>query len=215
MNRSARFVLATAILVVAGCATTHPVDMKEPRRLVGTENGVRVDAQITTEQLSPASSIAVAYDVTNERSIPIAVADLVPETAYDPETQTVTVSFGSEVPGYSFLPRLIVIPPGAKKSFSSRANVNVQAVGNSVGGAFGRFPNGLRVKLHFLDDLQPFAQLIGIQERSIHDPKLADALLPKWLEHNETVITNVLPMRWVGAFGAEDEGAGVRRRQRP
>ena len=215
MNRSVRFVLAAAVLVLAGCATTRPVDMKEPRRLVGTENGVRVDAQITTEQLSPASSIAVTYDITNERNMSIGVADLVPETAYDPETQTVTITFGSEVPGDSFLPRLIVIPPGAKKSFSSRANVNVQAVGNSVAGSFGHFPNGLRVKLHFLADLQAFAPLIGIQEKSIHDPKLADALLPKWLEDNETVITNVLPMRWVGAFGADDEGAAVRRRQHP
>lgn len=213
MRRSLRFLLTAAVLVAAGCATTRPVDMKEPRRLVGTENGVRLDAQITTEQLSPASSIAVSYDVTNERQAPIAVADLVPQGTYDPDSQTVTITFGSEVPGYSFLPRLIVIPPGAKKSFSARANVNVPAVGNSVAGSFGRYPNGLQVKLHFLDDLQPFQKLIGIDEKAVHDPKLADALLPKWLEHNETVLTNVLPMRWVGAFN--DDDVPVRRRQRP
>lgn len=214
MTRSLRFLLAGAVLVAAGCATTHPVDMKEPRRLVGTENGVRVDAQVTTEQLSPGGSIPITYDITNERTAPIAVADLVPESSYDSDTQTVTITFGSEVPGYSFLPRLLVIAPGAKKSFSSRANVNVPATGNTVAGTFGRYPHGLQVKLHFLADLQPFQQLIGIPEKSLHDPKLADALLPKWLEHNETILTNVLPMRWVGAFG-DDDAVPTRRRQRP
>ncbi len=213
MRLSQRFAFAVAILLLVGCATTRPVDMSQPRRLVGTENGVRVDALVVTEQLSPSSSVAISYDITNERSVPIAVADLVPESSYDPETRTVTVTFGSEVPGYSFLPRLLLIPAGAKKSFSSRAVVNVRAIGSSVAGSFGRFPNGLRVKVHFLTDLQPFSPLIGIPERALHDPKLADALLPKWLERNETIITNVLPMRWVGPFGGEDDPAAARRRQ--
>ncbi len=213
MRLSPRFLFAVATVVLAGCATTRQVDMTEPRRLVGTENGVRVDAQIATEQLSPSTSVAITYDVTNERSVPIAVADLVPEASYDADTRTVTVTFGSEVPGYSYLPRLLLIPAGSKRSFSSRAVVNVPAVGNTVAGTFGGFPRGLCVKLHFLTDLQPFAQLIGIPERAVHDSKLADSLLSKWLEHNETVVTNVLPMRWVGPFGGEDDSTSLRRRR--
>lgn len=215
MRLSSRFLTAGAVILMVGCATTRPVDMKEPRRLVGTENGVRVDAQINTDQLSPSASIPITYDVTNERKVPIAIADLVSESSYDADTQTLTVTFGSEVPGYDFLPRLLLIPAGGKKSFAGRAVVNVPTMGNSVAGTFGRFPNGLRVKLHFLTDLQPFASLIGIPERAVHDPKLADSLLPKWLERNETVITNVLPMRWVGAFGGDDTQSGNIRRQRP
>lgn len=213
MRLSARFLFAVAMVALAGCATTHPVDMTQPRRLVGTDNGVRVDATIATEQLSPSGSIAITYDITNDRPAPIAVADLLPQSSYDADTQTITVTFGSEVPGYSFLPRLLLIPAGAKKSFSSRATVNVPVMGNTVAGTFGRFPNGLRVKLHFLTDLESFAPLIGIPERAVHDPKLADALLPKWLERNETILTNVLPMRWVGAFGAEEDPTQVRRRR--
>ncbi|HUP44094.1 MAG TPA: hypothetical protein VM779_01135, partial [Thermoanaerobaculia bacterium] len=104
------------VLVLAGCASSSSVDLKEPRRLVGTENQVRVDVQVFGDQLSRSVRIPIRYDITNERPQPIAVADLVPEVTYDPDTQTVTVSIGSEVPGHQFLPRLIAIQPGEKRS---------------------------------------------------------------------------------------------------
>jgi hypothetical protein len=184
--------------------------MDEPRRLVGTENGVRIDAQIFGEQLSPGKAVAISYDVTNERTGAVAIADLVPVSSYDPETQTVTVTFGSEIPGHEFLPRLLVIPSGQKKSFSGRAVIS-GALGAESDSPFHRAPHGLQVMLHFLGDPKPFEQLIGIPERVVRDPQLADALLPKWLERTETVITNVLPMRWVPPFNP-DEGGMARRR---
>lgn len=203
---------ATIALVAVACATTSQVNMKEPRRLVGTENGVRIDAQIFGEQLSPGQAVGITYDVTNERPGAVAVADLMPECSYDSETQTVTVTFGSEIPGHSFLPRLLVIPSGQKKTFSTRAMISGVIAARSDSG-FQRVPRGLQVKLHFLGDPKPFEQLIGIPERTVHDPQLADALLPKWLERNETIITNVLPMRWVLPFTPDDEGAAARRRR--
>ncbi len=212
MRLSPRILMVAAVAVVAaGCTTTHPVNMAEPRRLVGIENGVRVDAQILSEQLSPGLSVNITYDVTNERSVPVAVADLNPECSYDSETRTVTVSFGSEIPGLAFLPRLVLIPPGQKRSFSTRAIINLQVSPNFARGS-QRVPNGLRVKLHFLGDPKPFEQLIGIPERAVHNPQLADALLPKWLERNETVVTNVLPMHWVATFIPDEEApARIRR----
>lgn len=212
MRLSPRTLMVAAVAVVAaGCSTTRPVNMAEPRRLVGVENGVRVDAQILDEQLSQGQSVGITCDVTNERSVPVAVADLNPESFYDSETQTVTVSFGSEIPGHTFLPRLVLIPPGQKRTFTRRAIVNLPVSPNAVRG-FQRVPNGLQVKLHFLGDPKPFEQLIGIPERAVHDPQLADALLPKWIERNETVITNVLPMRWVAAFIPDEERPAQRRR---
>ena len=59
-----------------------------------------------------------------------------------------------------------------------------------------RFPNALRLKLNFLGDTSRFEQLIAIPERAVRSPELAEELFPVWLERNETVFTNALPMRW-------------------
>ncbi len=189
------FLFVAAVLVAAGCATARkPVDLNEARRVVGTENRVRVDAEIFSDKLTMSSSIPVKYDITNERADAIAIADLIPETSYDPDTQTVTVSIGSEVPGANLLPRLIAIGPGEKKSFSTVARVSI-VIGRALTPTM-RYPNALRLKVSFLGDTAPFRQLIAIPERGVFDPKLADELFPKWLEKNETVFTNTLPMRW-------------------
>jgi len=78
--------------------------------MVGTENNVRVDAEIYGEDMVQGASLSIKYDLTNQRSSPILVADLLPETTYDPDTRMVTVIIGSEIPGEEFLPRLISIP---------------------------------------------------------------------------------------------------------
>jgi hypothetical protein len=68
-----------------------------------------------------------------------------------------------------------------------------------------------------LADVKPFAKLIGISERAVHDPTLSAELFPKWVEQNESVITSVLPMHWIGTpattSGDVPIGAPVRRRR--
>jgi hypothetical protein len=144
--------------------------------------------------LSSTATIALKYDITNQRPMTIAVADIIPETSYDSETQTVTINIGSEVPGERFLPRLIPIAPGEKKSFSTTAHVNL--IMPTATSPLTRFPNSLRLKVNFLGETKPFEQLMGITEKALHDPQLANALFPTWIERNEVVITNALPMRW-------------------
>jgi hypothetical protein len=186
-----------SLLLTAAC-TTSKVDMKEPRRLVATDNDVRIDAQVHGEMLGPSTQIPIDYDITNNRNTAIAVADLVPDATYDQDTQTVTVTLGSEVPGEHFLPRLALIKPGERKSFSSLARVKVPITEMVNANPFHRYPNALRIRLNFLGDAKPFEKLIGISERAVHDPTLAADLFPKWVEQNESVITNILPMRWIG-----------------
>jgi len=81
---------------------------------------------------------------------------------------------------------------------------------------FHRYPNALRIRLNFLGDAAPFVKLIGISERAVRDPVLAAELFPKWVEQNESVITNVLPMHWIGT-PAGDNGdvpiAPIRRKK--
>ena len=188
-------VVSAALFVAASCSSSKPVDMSEPRRVVGTENDVRVDAEVIGDTLQTSTVISLKYDVTNNRAVPIAFADLVPETNYDPDTRTVTINLGSEVPGHELLPRLVSIPPGGRKSFSAAAHVNI-IVGESAATPLTRFPNALQIKLNFLGDTKPFQELIDIPERGVYNPKLADALFPTWLDRNEVVLTNSLPMRW-------------------
>lgn len=192
-----RFTVAGLWLFLIACASSKPVDMTEPRRVLGTESNVRVDAEIYTDVLGPNVTLPVKYDITNQRSQTILVADLLPESTYDPDTHTVTISIGAEIPGEQLLPRLIAIKPGERKSFSTAAHVVI--VANTASPWIPR-PNALRLKVNFLSDPVPFEQLIAIPERAVHDPALAAKLFPKWVEGNETVFTNTLPMRWATVY---------------
>ena len=181
-----------------------PANLAEERSIIGSENGVRVEARVRGETFKEASNINVSYDVINDRSTPVAIADIAAISSYDPEMRTVTLEIGSEVPGQQLLPRLVVIPAGGRKSFSAAAHMGVV---HPTDAAFSRPPNALRVKVNFLGDTRPFEKLIVMQEKALRDPQLANELFPQWVERNEIVITNTLPMHWTagrdGQPGAE------------
>jgi hypothetical protein len=215
VNRGLRFsnlvsgVFLLGVISLGGCASTA-VNMAEPRRIVGTENSVRVDAEVSADQVAPGSYIPITYEITNQREKTIAVAELLPETTYDPESRMFTVNIGSEVPGNEMLPRLITIEPGEKKAFTAMARVIYVRAPRLPDPQSGSAAAGFRLKLNFLGDTEPFRELIGIKEVAVTDPKLADALFPLWLERNEVVYTNAIPMRW--AAPTRDTGDATERR---
>ena len=170
--------------------------MGEPRRLVGTENAVRVDAGISDE-LRFGAPVAITYQITNQRGTAIAVADILPETTFDAETRTVTVSIGSEVPGEVMLPRLIRIGPGESKSFSVGARI-AQMVPSRSADPDAPEATLLRLKVNFLGDIEPFRELVDIPEKAVADAKRAEELFAVWLEKNEVVFTNAVPVRVTG-----------------
>lgn len=203
-----------ALLFAAACST-NTVDMSEPRRVVGTESAVRIDAQITDE-VRPGSPVAITYQITNQRPAAIAVADILPDTTWDDDTRTLTVGIGSEVPGESTLPRLIRIGPGETKNFTTTARVTrIIPVGSADPRAVNR--TLLRLKVNFLGDTAPFAELIDIREKMVVDSKRADELFSVWLERNEVVYTNAVPVkisttRIAPESGIERPVVGRRRR---
>lgn len=212
------------LFLFTACATTSapPVDMGEPRRIVGTENSVRVDAQVTGEEAAAGAQVPITYEITNQRSTAIAIADIVPETSYDAETRTVTVTIGSEVPGNELLPRLVLIAPGEKRTFSTAARMKyILPPRASADPRDAAAPAAFRLRVNFLGDVEPFRQLVGIKEIAVADAKLADELFPAWLEKNEVLYTNTIPMRLLGRQsnpmmpGMEGMPPAPRRRGRP
>lgn len=223
MNVMKRAGYAVVMLLAAACNSTAPpapaskpgsINMKEPRRMVGTENNVRVDAEIYGEEMIQGSSLAIKYEITNQRATPILIADLIAQTNYDPDTRMVTIDIGSEIPGEELLPRLISIPSGERRTFNTGAHINIRVPLNSP---WTPKPRALQLRVNFLGDPAPFVRLVDIPERAVHDKKLAGELFPKWVEGNETVTTNALPMRWQGPrpSGIEDSPASPARRRRP
>jgi len=205
-------------LVILSCASSDTVDLTEPKRVLGRENNVHVDAQIFADRVAPNSLVRVTYEIENKRHDPIAVADIIPEVAYEASTRTITVSMGSEVPGNELVPRLIRILPGERKNFTTGVRIDLFM---PAAGALVAFPRFLNLKVNFLGETEAFQKLIDIPEKAIRDPQLADALFPKWIESNEAVVTNAIPIQWLArnpdtGVSAETGGSGrFRRRGRP
>lgn len=211
MGRHAALSLCALFLV--GCATTA-VDLDEPRRILGTEGDVRVDAQVFAEKVGTGSSVRVVWEVENQRRDPIAVADILPTVSYEPTDRTIVVNVGSEVPGNELLPRLIRIEPGERKTFEGLANI---ALRMPAPGPLAATPRLLALKLNFLSNVAPFQALVGIPEVAVRDPKRADDLFTTWVEANETVRTNAIPIEWLGtispAIGASDSARRASERR--
>src|SRR6266849_5953386 len=108
MKSSSRsVVLAIAVVVLTAAeANAAGVDFKDPRRALGREDDIRVDAQIAQDTVSSSSPISVTYQIENLTSEPIAVADRICDSSFDADTQTITISIGAEVPQGTAMPHL-------------------------------------------------------------------------------------------------------------
>lgn len=178
--------LAAIVLLHAAAAIADTIDMDDPRRTVGREGDVRIDAQLVQDTVSPGTPIGVAWQIQNFSKSPVAVADKVADATYDQDTRTITLSIGSEVPQDGKMPHVVTVAPGEKKVFRSGATPMLGATATRSPQAGPRY---VQVKVSILRDLAPFAKISASQI-------LPDELFDKWFEANDTIFLNAVPVRF-------------------
>jgi len=198
--------LLFSALLLASCASSG-VDMEQPERVLGREDNVRIDAQFVAQSYAQGSNVSIVYEIENLRDSSIAFANMSPETSYESETGTFTVTVGSEVPGNQTIPRLVEIKPGERTKFTSGSRLVVPVAREGVRSA----PREIRLKLVYLNSVEPFRELIGIPEVAVADKALADRLFPLWIEHSGTVTTNAAPIVWGARSSATDNADSIRK----
>lgn len=180
--------------------------MSDPRRALGREGDIRIDAQLIRETVTHGSPIGVTYQIQNLSESTVAIAAKVSDASYDEDTRTITVGIGSEVPPDGDMPQLIVIKPGEKKVLHAAATPALRATGTISKFATPRY---VQVKVAILRDLDPFADLIAKQDGRTKQ-RLSDELFEKWFECNDTIFLNSVPVNYVPPQSPDVENRGAR-----
>lgn len=212
MKSSKSFLFITVFAVALAAQAEPSVDMNDMRRAVGREDDVRVDAQLTQETLTPGTPIAVTYQIQNMTDSAVAVADKICEASYDADTLTVTLAVGSEVPPDGAMPRMTVIGPEEKKTFTAAAHLHV-VIPSAVSGRTAG-PRYVRIKVSILRDLVPFRALIEQQSAVASPPLLDDQQFEKWLKSNDTIFLNSIPVRYNSRRRSAESDASQRHMSR-
>ncbi len=195
--RSSRFlrsVLSVVALIPIAAAQAARVDMADPRRALGRQDDVRIDAQLLQDSVASGSPISVTYQVENLSHEPVAIADKACELTYDSDSRTITMSIGSEVPRDGAMPRMVTLAPGDKKTFTTGGVLNVAV--SSLRAPFTAVPRFVQIKVSILRGLAAFRSLIDRQTRSTAPIALTDDQFERWLENNDTIFLNEIPVRY-------------------
>lgn len=186
---------AFAAVAISAAAHAASIDMNDPRRSVGREDDVRIDAQLATDTLAPGAPVGVTWQIQNFTDVAVAVATKVVDASYDEDSRTITLAIGSEVPPDGTLPQMVLVAPGEKKIFRAAATPVLTAAAVRAGGATPRF---VQVKVSILRDLAPFIALIQAQTPAARPQQLSDELFDRWFESTDTIFLNTLPVQWNG-----------------
>jgi hypothetical protein len=191
-------VFATLFVAVPVAAEAAHVDMNDPRRAVGLEDDVRVDAQLIQDTVSSGSPVGITYQVQNLTRQSIAIADKVCAITYDVDSLTITVSIGSEVPSGGEMPHLTMIAPGDRKTFTAGGILHVATT--TVRSPLAATPRFVEIHVNVLRDVAPFRSLIDEQSTqaagAVAPILLSDQQFDKWLESNDTILLNAIPVRY-------------------
>jgi len=191
--RASRFLFVVVALYTAASWAAH-VNMKDPKRALGRRDDIRIDAQLSDDTIASSAPIRVVYQIQNLTPQFIAIADRVCDATYDSDSRTIVVTIGAEIPADTTMPHLVTIAPGEKRVFKAGANPRV--VTPSTRGPFTAIPRFVQIKVNVLRDTTAFAPLIAQQSRTQVAPPLSNELFDKWLDVNDAIDLNAIPVQW-------------------
>jgi len=196
--------LAAATLACATAVQAAHVDMTDPRRALAVDDDVRIDAQLTQDAVSSSAPIGITFQLQNNSKQPVAIADKTADSSYDADTRTITLSIGSEIPDAAAMPRLSVIKPGETRTFTTAIQVRL-ALPN-VRSPFVAYPHYAQIKVNVLRNIEAFASLIA-QQRPNFSPPMSDALFDTWVQNNDAIFLNAIPVYWKTGHGITDQNS--------
>ena len=196
--------LSYLLLTVA--ASAADIDMDDPRRALGREGDVRIDAQLMRDTVTAGTPVAVTYQIHNLSSSAVAIAHQEADASYDEDDRTIILSVGSEVPPDGNMPQMTLIPPGEKKVLTAAATPALRA--NAMRATMAIVPRFVQVKVAILRDVRPYMQLIQSQSGRSKQ-RLSDELFEQWFESNDTIYLNTVPVHYTAPSPTSD----VERRQ--
>jgi hypothetical protein len=184
---------AAATLIAASAMAAH-VDFRDPKRALGREGDIRVDAELTQDTISQSSPINVTYQIENFSRTAVAIADKVFDTHFDVDARTITLSIGAEVPPGPNMPHLVIIRPGEKRVLAGGALVHIATPDFRT--PFTAIPRYIRIQVTLLRDIGPFASLIERQSRATAPVPLPNDVFDRWVENSASVLLNTIPVYW-------------------
>ncbi len=196
-SRVVFFIVSVVTIVPLAAAYAAHIDMADPRRALGREDDIRIDAQLTQDSVSSGSPVGVTYQIQNLSQEPVAIADKVCELSYDDDSRTMTMSIGSEVPKGGEMPKLVTLAPGEKRTFTTGGILQIAV--STMRGSFSAIPRFVQIKVNILRGLSAFRSLMDRQARSTAPIPLNDEQFESWLENNDMIILNMIPVRYNAA----------------
>jgi hypothetical protein len=194
-------VVPLSLMFYASTLSAAGINMNESHRAVGREDDIRVDAKVLTDVITPGAPIGITFQIHNLTDSSVAVAEKVCAASFDADSQTITLSVGSEIPLDGEMPLMAIIGPGEKKTFTTAATVaRIVSAVRSV----RPMVRYLQIKVSVLRDLVPFRAILETQQKQeqAQSVPLTDAQFEKWLEGNDTILLNALPIRFESRRGA-------------
>lgn len=192
--------LFASLLLTASVAAAD-IDMDDPRRALGREGDVRVDAQLMRDTVTAGAPVAITYQIHNLSTSAVAVAHREIDASYDEDERTIVLAVGSEVPPDGNMPQMTLIPPGEKKVLTAAATPSLRAA--AMRATMAIVPRFVQVKVAILRNVRPYMQLIQSQNGRAKQP-LSDELFEQWFESNDTIYLNSVPVRYTAPSQTSD-----------
>ncbi len=197
MQSSKPFFTAVIVATIgAAAANAAHVDFKDPRRALGREGNVRIDAELAQDTVASNSPLNVTYQIENLSNSTIAVADKVSDATFDVDSRTITLSIGAEVPPGPSMPHLVTINSGEKRVLSGGALLHLNVP--TMRTPWTAIPKYVQIKVTVLRDVTPFVKLIEQQNRTPSAVPLPNDMFDRWVEGSDSVVLNTIPVYWKG-----------------